>query len=131
MLPLAPGRFSTITCWPRRAASGSATTRALLSATPAGAKGTMMRTAFAGHSCAAALLRIRQRKPASATLMKVELRYAPLPFIGAIAVHYWFVVHDDAGGCHRWEVWQSANAGGRSVEHLHCELKPPHADVGG
>ena len=63
--------------------------------------------------------------------MKVELRYAPLPFIGAIAVHYWFVVYDDAGACHRWEVWQTANAGGKSYGHLHCDLKAPHADVGG
>src|SRR4051812_28711785 len=50
MLPLAPGRFSTITCWPSRRPSGSATTRALLSATPPGAKGTMMRIGFAGQS---------------------------------------------------------------------------------
>ena len=63
--------------------------------------------------------------------MKVELRYAPLPFIGAIAVHYWFVVYDDAGACHRWEVWQTADAGGESHGHLHCDLKAPHADVGG
>ena len=63
--------------------------------------------------------------------MKVELRYAPLPFIGAIAVHYWFVVYDDAGACHRWEVWQTADAGGESYGHLHCDLKAPHADVGG
>ena len=71
MLPLAPGRFSTITCWPRRAASGSATTRALLSATPPGVKGTMMRTGLVGHSCApAALIRINQRKGVRAIFMK-------------------------------------------------------------
>jgi hypothetical protein len=35
--------------------------------------------------------------------LKVELRYAPLPWIGAIAWHYWFVVCDDTGR-HRWEV---------------------------
>jgi hypothetical protein len=63
--------------------------------------------------------------------MKVELRYAPLPLIGAIAVHYWFVVYDDAGECHRWEVWQSANAGGTSYDHVHCDLKAPEANVGG
>ena len=63
--------------------------------------------------------------------MKVELRYAPLPFIGLIAVHYWFVVYDDAGACHRWEVWQSANAGGTSYGHVHCDLKAPEANVGG
>ena len=53
--------------------------------------------------------------------MKVELRYAPLPLIGAIAVHYWFVVFDDAGACHRWEVWQTKNAGGISYGHVHCD----------
>jgi len=63
--------------------------------------------------------------------VKVELRYAPLPFIGAIAVHYWFVAYDDAGGCERWEVWQTRDAGGRSAGHVHCGLKPPLADVGG
>lgn len=63
--------------------------------------------------------------------MKVELRYAPLPLIGAIAVHYFFVVHDDAGACHRWEVWQTKNAGGRSFDHVHCDLKAPEDGVGG
>ena len=63
--------------------------------------------------------------------MRVELRYASVPFIGAIAVHYWFVVYDDAGACHRWEVWQRANAGGTSYGHVHCDLKAPEANVGG
>jgi hypothetical protein len=63
-------------------------------------------------------------------LTRVELRYAGLPFIGFLAVHYWFVVEDGAGR-HRWEVWQSANAGGESFGHLHRDLKPPEADVGG
>ena len=63
--------------------------------------------------------------------MKVELRYAPLPFIGVIAVHYWFVVCDEAGARHRWEVWQTADAGGTSYGHVHCDLKPPEANVGG
>ena len=63
--------------------------------------------------------------------MLVQLRYAPLPFIGAFAAHYWFVVFDDAGACHRWEVWQSMTAGGVSVGHVHCELTPPEDGVGG
>ena len=63
--------------------------------------------------------------------LKVELRYATLPsFLGWFAVHYWFVVFDEQG-CHRWEVWQTKNAGGRSVGHVHCDLKPPDAGVGG
>ena len=62
----------------------------------------------------------------------VELRCAPLPWIGAIAEHYWLVVRDEASGaCNRWEVWQTADAGGRSFRHVHCDLKPPDAGVGG
>ncbi len=61
----------------------------------------------------------------------VELRYAPLPLIGAIAVHYWFVTTHDSGECHRWEVWQTKNAGGRSIGHVHCDLKRPEDGVGG
>jgi len=61
----------------------------------------------------------------------VELRYASLPsLLRFVAVHYWFVVTDESG-CHRWEIWQTKNAGGRSVGHLHCDLKPPQANVGG
>jgi Protein of unknown function (DUF3750) len=63
--------------------------------------------------------------------LRVELRYAPLPLIGAIAVHYWFVVYGDDGTCHRWEVWQTKDAGGTSYGHVHCDLKAPEADVGG
>lgn len=46
-------------------------------------------------------------------------------------MHYWFVVYDEAGACHRWEVWQTRNAGGTSFGHVHCDLKAPLADVGG
>ena len=63
--------------------------------------------------------------------VKVELRYASLPsLLRFVAVHYWFVVFDDTG-CHRWEVWQTKDAGGRSIGHLHCDLKHPDAHVGG
>jgi hypothetical protein len=61
----------------------------------------------------------------------VELRYASLPsLLRFVAVHYWFVVTDESG-CHRWEIWQTKNAGGRSVGHLHRDLKPSDANVGG
>ena len=63
--------------------------------------------------------------------MIVELRYAPLPLIGAIAVHFWFVVRDDAGGYSRWEVWQTPDAGGTSIGHVHRDLKGPDEGVGG
>jgi hypothetical protein len=38
MLPPAPGRFSTTTCWPRRRPSGSLSSRAAMSVVPAGVK---------------------------------------------------------------------------------------------
>ena len=46
------------------------------------------------------------------------------------AWHYWFVVEDQTG-CHRWEVWQTRNAGGSCIGHVHCDLKKPHDGVGG
>jgi hypothetical protein len=63
----------------------------------------------------------------------VELRCASLPLgLGLLADHYWFVVFDaDGGPCHHWEVWQTADAGGRSFGHVHCDLKHPDAGVGG
>jgi hypothetical protein len=63
----------------------------------------------------------------------VQLRYAALPWgIGLVADHYWFVVTDEgSGSCQRWEVWQSPDAGGVSVGHVHRDLKDPDADVGG
>ena len=64
--------------------------------------------------------------------MIVQLRCATLPFIGAVAEHYWFVVSDESTGeCERWEVWQTANAGGESFGHVHCDLKHPDDGVGG
>lgn len=62
----------------------------------------------------------------------VQLRYAPLPYLfGLLADHYWFVVLEEDGSCHRWEVWQTPDAGGVSVGHVHCDLKPPDEGVGG
>lgn len=63
-------------------------------------------------------------------MVKVRLCHAPLPYIGFMAVHYWFVVYEE-NACHRWEVWQTADAGGISTGHVHCDLKPPEEDVGG
>ena len=63
--------------------------------------------------------------------MRVELRYATLPPpVGFFAVHYWFVVFDGEKA-ERWEVWQTRNAGGRSIGHVHCDLKGPDDGVGG
>lgn len=65
--------------------------------------------------------------------MVVQLKYATLPApLGAIAAHYWFtVLHEGTGRCDRWEVWQSKDAGGTSIGHLHCNLKAPDEGVGG
>ena len=63
----------------------------------------------------------------------VQLRYATLPCVlRAIAVHYWFVVCDPSS-CQwqRWEVWQTKNAGGTSVGHVHCNRRHPDCGVGG
>jgi hypothetical protein len=63
--------------------------------------------------------------------LKVQLRHAPLPWpLGLFASHYWFVVIE-GDKAERWEVWQTRNAGGRAVGHLHCDLKPADAGVGG
>lgn len=62
---------------------------------------------------------------------RVELRYATLPgILGLFAAHYWFVLFDEHG-CRRFEVWQTKNAGGKSIGHVHCDLKPADAGVGG
>ena len=54
-VPVPPGRFSTITGWPRIAPIGSAMMRASVSAVPPGASGTMMRSGRAGcQACARA-----------------------------------------------------------------------------
>ena len=62
----------------------------------------------------------------------MQLRCATLPFpLGWLAVHCWFVVFEPGGACHRWEVWQTRDAGGISIGHVHCDLKTPDAGVGG
>jgi hypothetical protein len=63
--------------------------------------------------------------------VQVELREAPLPLIGALAVHCWFVVRDGSGRRSRWEVWQTPDAGGTSIGHVHRDLKGPDEGVGG
>jgi hypothetical protein len=62
--------------------------------------------------------------------MVVQLYRAGIPFLSWLAAHYWFVVRDGER-CERWEIWQTKDAGARSVGHLHCNLKAPEADVGG
>ncbi len=63
----------------------------------------------------------------------VQLYRASLPFpIGWIADHCWFTLIDPASATrHRWEVWQTTNAGGTSWGHIHLNLKPHDQNVGG
>src|SRR5258706_6858385 len=51
-LPLAPGRASTSTGWPRPAASFSFSVRAIRSTMPPAGNGTMMRSGLEGNVCA-------------------------------------------------------------------------------
>lgn len=61
--------------------------------------------------------------------LQVELHAARIPVIGAFAHHHWFVVEQD-GVRDRWEVWQTANAGGIAYGHVHRNLWPPERGVG-
>ena len=53
MLPPAPGRLSTITCWPSRSPSLGATMRTVASDEPPGGKVTIMRIGLAGQAAGA------------------------------------------------------------------------------
>ena len=63
--------------------------------------------------------------------ISVELWYAPLPRpLSRFAWHHWFVVRD-GDSVARWEVWQTQNAGGESVGHVHKNLMAAERGVGG
>lgn len=62
-------------------------------------------------------------------LPQVELRAAKIPFIGAIAVHYWFVIKTEQTQ-ERWEVWQNQHRCKLSWGHLHQNLMPVNQGVG-
>ena len=53
MLPPAPGRLSTTTCWPSRSPSLGATIRTVASVEPPGGKVTIMRIGLAGQGAGA------------------------------------------------------------------------------
>jgi hypothetical protein len=53
MLPLAPARLSTTTCWPHTSLSFCETTRATMSVAPPGENGTITRTGFVGKGAGA------------------------------------------------------------------------------
>src|SRR5437868_6911812 len=54
MLPPAPARFSSTTCWPRSSPKAGATMRAVVSVPPPGSKPTTVVTGLAGYPCAVA-----------------------------------------------------------------------------
>jgi hypothetical protein len=54
ILPLAPARLSTSTCWPQESESFCATMRVTMSVAPPGENGTMTRTDLTGKLCASA-----------------------------------------------------------------------------
>ena len=59
----------------------------------------------------------------------VQLRAAKIPFIGAIAIHYWYVILQ-ANQATRWEIWQKPNLSAHSWGHLHKNLMPVNSGVG-
>ena len=62
----------------------------------------------------------------------VELWHAPLPEpLSRIAWHHWFVVRTGQEKAERYEVWQTQNAGGESIGHVHRDLMRPDGSVGG
>ena len=59
----------------------------------------------------------------------VELRATKIPFIGFIAVHYWYVIIRGKQK-DRWEVWQTQSLSQDSWGHLHKNLMPSENGVG-
>lgn len=57
----------------------------------------------------------------------VQLRSAKIPFIGWLAVHYWYVIIRD-NQQERWEIWQKPSLSKESWGHLHKNLM--HVDSG-
>lgn len=62
----------------------------------------------------------------------VQLRACSIPYIRVVAVHCFFVAYDPVDKAwHRYEVWQTADAGKNSWGHVTCDLMPPDSDTGG
>ena len=59
----------------------------------------------------------------------VQLRAAKIPFIGAIAIHYWYVILQENQAT-RWEIWQKTHLSADSWGHLHKNLMPINSGVG-
>lgn len=61
--------------------------------------------------------------------VEVQLWAAKIPFLGWLAVHYWYVVHTGPRA-HRWEIWQRRQLKPESWGHLHKDLMAPQVGVG-
>src|SRR3954453_20682331 len=75
MLPPAPARFSTITCWPMFSARNLATTRATVSVPPPGSKPTTMVTGLEGKFCPIAKQENENAKAAKRNLISLPREY--------------------------------------------------------
>ena len=60
---------------------------------------------------------------------QVQLRAAKIPFIGFVAVHYWYVVIRE-NQQERWEIWQKPSLSRDSWGHLHKNLMAIDSGVG-
>jgi len=79
MLPPAPTRLSTTTCWPSVSLSLADIDRAMTSVEPPAAKLTTMRTGFAGHVCAATVGAKAIAASATVSLNARVIRFMSVP----------------------------------------------------
>jgi hypothetical protein len=62
----------------------------------------------------------------------VQLRACTIPYLRLLVVHCFFIAYDPRiGAWERWEVWQTADAGGTSYGHVHKDLLDCDSDTGG
>src|SRR5712691_1240954 len=99
IMPLAPGRFSTITGWPRDSVSLAPICRARMSGELPAGEGTRMRIGFEGKDCAAAV-------PANAARTHARICFIGEPFA-------WNVTRNHRAKRER----QRPGGGGRIVVH--------------
>src|SRR5215203_4502850 len=80
-VPPAPARLSMMICWPHAAASFCATARAVMSAPPPGATGTIRRIGLSGYAAAANAGNDARSKAVSAAL-RITVLLGPAGVIG-------------------------------------------------
>src|SRR3954463_13542464 len=85
MLPPAPARFSTTTCWPSCSPSGFCRMRAVVSVPPPGSKPTTTVTGLLGYApCASAPYANGMLKAAASTLVSLLIANSPPRYIRAL-----------------------------------------------